>query len=156
MFVQNKITMSLLIMCFALLQALAPFIHGHFDKKITGSSHHDQESGLHLSHAADALNEAKFHAEINAEKNATVENSANQHVGVHQHGIHSVSVASAIEPVGDVDSDVGDSDTAFVLLVFLFCVVLPLKRLYATHYLSLNNNSFHRLQPAPRAPPQFS
>ena len=117
--------------CFAILQALQPFIHAHFD-----ADHPFQDTGLHVGGE---------HEEAHS-----FEHMADHALSNVAHVSHTVSVDSSIKQ---------DADSLFLvhafLLVFTFCLVLALAspQKFNRAFLLKLKQSFKRRLPASRAPP---
>ena len=117
--------------CFAVLQALQPFIHAHVD-----ADHPIQHTGLHVG---------SEHEEAHS-----FEHMADHALSNVAHVSHTVSVDSSIKQ---------DADSLFLvhafLLVFTFCLVLALAspQKFNRAFLLKPKQSFKRRLPASRAPP---
>lgn len=119
--------------CFALLQAMQPFIHAHMD-----GEHHPHSEGLHTAEdheSAHVLEHSSSHAILEA-----------------SHATHTISVSQGIKQ--DSAYALGDS-FSFVLIAIWFALVIIVT---PKHFLQLTSNptrSLTRRLPAPRAPPYF-
>jgi hypothetical protein len=120
--------------CFAILQALQPFIHGHLD-----ADHPIQHTGFHVGDAHEET------VSSNHEATHTVSNVP--------HASHTVSVASGIKQ--DFEN-MPFIDVLFAAILS-FCFVLTLQSNYRFKpaLLSIPKESIKRRLPASRAPPQF-
>lgn len=118
--------------CFAILQALQPFIHAHVD-----ADHPIQHTGLHVG--------------SEHEEAQSFEHMADHALSNVAHVSHTVSVDSSIKQ----DTDSLLLVNAF-LLVFTFCLVLALglPQKFNCAFLFVPKQSFKRRLPASRAPPQ--
>ena len=118
--------------CFAVLQALQPFIHAHID-----ADHPIQETGLHVG--------------SEHEEEHSFEHMTNHALSSVAHVSHTVSVDSSIKQ----DADSLLLVQAF-LLVFTFCLVLtlPSPQKFNRVFLLEPKQSLRRRLPASRAPPK--
>ena len=118
--------------CFAVLQALQPFIHAHVD-----ADHPIQNTGLHVGGEH--------------EESHSFEHIASHALSNVAHVSHTVSVDSSIKQ---------DADSLLLvhafLLVFTFCLVLALgsPQKFNHAFLLAPKQPFKRRLPASRAPPQ--
>lgn len=120
--------------CFAILQALQPFIHAHLD-----TDHPIQNTGFHVGNE---------HEEV-----FSMEHLANNAVSNVPHASHTVSVDSSIKQ----DFDNLLLMNPYLALVLIFCFFLALQtthRLYPASFL-VPKESLRRRLPASRAPPQI-
>lgn len=119
--------------CFALLQALQPFIHAHLD-----GEHHPHAEGLHtaeIHESAHALEHSSSHTLLDA-----------------SHGAHTISVSQGIKQ----DSTYAVDDSfSFVLIAICFALIVILKPQYSPQPTSNLIRSLTRRLPASRAPPYF-
>jgi len=120
--------------CFAILQALQPFIHAHVD-----ADHPIQNSGFHVGHEY--------------EEAISMQSLADHTLSSIPHASHTVLVASGIKQ----DFDNMTLLHVIVAVVFSFCFALVLQ---ATHqfnssFLFVAKESLKRRLPASRAPPQI-
>ena len=128
----------LLAICFAVLQALQPFIHGHLD-----ADHPIQHTGFHLGDA---------HEESLGLNSGLSPSELANHV-VSKHTSHTVSVASGIKE--DVNAALLSTVFFAVLLCLSYTIVLNITaKRYSILSLTLSIPPKRRL-PAARAPPQF-
>lgn len=120
--------------CFAILQALQPFIHAHLD-----AEHPIQNTG--------------FHVGSEHEEALSLEHLASHAVSNVPHEAHTVSVGSSIKQ----DSDATLMMNAILALVLSFCFVLVLQSIHRLNpaFLLIPKESLRRRLPASRAPPQF-
>ncbi|EUJ10449.1 hypothetical protein Meth11DRAFT_1268 [Methylophilaceae bacterium 11] len=118
--------------CFAILQALQPFIHAHLD-----TEHPIQHTGFHVG---DEHEEAY-----------SVEHSADHAVSNIPHATHTISVASGIKQDVDVKLLIN-----ILAVVFSVCFLLKLQATQKLNPALLSNpkESLKRRLPAARAPPQ--
>ncbi|HSH53450.1 MAG TPA: hypothetical protein VK967_00345 [Methylotenera sp.] len=131
---KTKCVTLVFAICFAILQALQPFIHAHLD-----AEHPIQNTGFHVG---DEHEEVMHHS-------VTGEHALS---GV-PHASHTISVASGIKK--DIDPALVADPIAIVL--FCLCIALVLQSVF-THFLPLAPvpyQSLKRRLPASRAPPQF-
>lgn len=118
--------------CFAILQALQPFIHAHLD-----TEHPIQHTGFHVG---DEHEEAY-----------NVAQSTNHAVSSVPHATHTISVASGIKQ--DMDTQLLVNVLAVVFSIcFLLTLQSPQKRNPALVLVPIE--SLKRRLPASRAPPQ--
>lgn len=119
--------------CFALLQALQPFIHAHLD-----GEHHSHAVGLHTAEnheSAHALEHSSSHTLLDA-----------------SHGAHTISVSQGIKQ----DSAYAVDDSfSFVLIAICFALLVILNLHYFPQPSSNLIRSLTRRLPASRAPPHF-
>lgn len=119
--------------CFALLQALQPFIHAHLD-----GEHHPHAEGLHT---------AEIHESAHAH-----EHSSSHTMLDASHGAHTISVSQGIKQ----DSTYAVDDTfSFVLIAICFALIVILNPQYSPQPTSNFIKSLKRRLPASRAPPYF-
>lgn len=133
----NKIKWVTLVfaICFAILQALQPFIHAHLD-----GEHPIQNTGFHVG---DEHEEAMHHSAYSDE----------HALSAVPHASHTISVASGIKK--DIDPALVADSIAIAL--FCLCIALVLQSVF-THFLPLAPVPYQSLKkrlPASRAPPQF-
>lgn len=120
--------------CFAILQALQPFIHAHVD-----TDHPIQNTGFHLGSEHEEVSNAE-HVAQHAAHNIP-------------HISHTVSVDSSIKQ----DSNGMFLANAIIALVLSFCFVLALQSTHRLNpaFLLVPKESLRRRLPASRAPPQI-
>jgi divalent metal cation (Fe/Co/Zn/Cd) transporter len=120
--------------CFAILQALQPFIHAHVD-----TEHPIQNLGFHVGHEH--------------EEAISMQSLADHTLSNIPHASHTVLVASGIKQ----DSDSMNLLKALVAIVFSFCFILVLQSTHKLNssFLFVAKESLKRRLPASRAPPQF-
>lgn len=132
---RSKWIMLAVAICFAVLQMLQPFIHGHLDFE-----HHVDHSGFHVGNDHEEGLDASHH-----ENNHVISNI--------EHPSHTVSVASGIK---EEFNPVFVSDVASALLLMLYFVILLISK--PNTYFSLDflpYLSLKRRLPLSRAPPQY-
>ena len=121
----------MIVLCFALLQTIAPFIHTH-----SGAEHLPEHASLHV------------HAD---EHEHSANPDGNHYVADLSHTMHTVTVANGL--INDLDNSLTFA-TIFVICFLLFRTNLLLLPVHpATSF--LHDYFFKRRRPAPRAPPQF-
>lgn len=120
--------------CFAVLQALQPFIHAHIDV-----DHPIQNTGFHVGNEH--------------EEAVSIEHSATHSLTNVPHVSHTVSVASGIKQ--DVDNLLSVNPLLAVVFSFCFVVVLPTTQRLNSAFLLIPIESFRRRLPASRAPPKI-
>lgn len=121
-----------MVVCFAILQALQPFIHAHLD-----AEHPIQEIGFHVGND---------HEEISAADSLSHTVSA-------PHPSHTLSVASGIKQ--DINPMLAN---ALVVIVLSFCFLVALPQPVRPRYFPaplVSKTHLKRRLPAPRAPPQI-
>lgn len=122
--------------CFAILQALQPFIHAHLD-----GDHPFQNTGFHVG------DEHEEYVNV-------PEHSKDYTVSVVPHASHIVLVATGFKQ--DIDPALLIDAMAFTLLCL--CLVIALSSSVVSYFPPLGLAPFQSLKrrlPAPRAPPQF-
>lgn len=119
--------------CFAILQALQPFIHAHLD-----GEDHSHTHGLHV---------AEDHESAHA-----LEHLSNHSFSDVSHAAHTVSVSQGIKPKSP---DIFNGSFTFVLIVIWFALTILKTPSHFLHLISNPARSFMRRLPAPRAPPYF-
>lgn len=132
----TKWTMIAFAMCFALLQALQPFIHAHLDTE----QHSTQYSGLHIN---------LEHEELISLDHDDTDNS----MYATPHAQHTISVDSSIKP--DVALALLTYAVSFVLFFISFAIIF---KAVSNQFpqLTIVHHKFQRRQPqSVRAPPQF-
>jgi phosphoglycerol transferase MdoB-like AlkP superfamily enzyme len=119
--------------CFAILQALQPFIHAHLD-----AEHPIQKTGFHVGDE---------HEEV-----LNVEHLANYASNV-SHASHTISVDSSIKQ----DTDSMLFINAIFAVAFSICFILVLQSTHRLNpaFLLVPKESLKRRLPASRAPPKF-
>ena len=124
-----------MVVCFALLQVLSPFIHAHLD-----TEHPIQNTGFHVGDA----HEEKVIGLVHAESNL---------LSAEPHAAHTISVASGIKQ--DINSTLLVSTS--LLVPFFLCFPLALtpvsRQFFQLSLIPLQ--PLKRQLPASRAPPQF-
>lgn len=121
--------------CFAILQALQPFIHAHLD-----AEHPIQNTGFHVG---DEHEEVVHHSDVSGE----------HALSTVPHASHTISVADGIKK--DIDPALVADSIAIALFCLYIAIVL---QSVSTHFLPLAPvpyQSLKRRLPASRAPPQF-
>ncbi len=131
---QSKWTTLTVALCFAILQTLQPFIHGHLD-----TEHPIQDTGFHIG--------------TDHEEAESLLNAHHHTISDVVHASHTISVASGIK------QEINPALLADTVLVVLFCLcfaIFLLSTLRSYRLLSLTPyESLKRRLPASRAPPQF-
>lgn len=120
--------------CFAILQALQPFIHGHLDA--------DQPIQHHGFHVGNEFEEAVI-AHINTQHTLAAAPS---------HFLHTISVASGIKQ--DSNLTVTPDILGLMLMVVFLVVSLQIATVRYSRLTSFPYPPLKRRLPAPRAPPQ--
>ena len=120
--------------CFAILQALQPFIHAHLD-----TDHPIQNTSFHVGNEHEEAFSME-HLAIHAVSNVP-------------HASHTVSVDSSIKQ----DFDNLLLMNPYLALVLIFCFILALQSTYRLNPASflVPKESLRRRLPASRAPPQI-
>lgn len=121
-------------LCFAILHALLPFIHGHLDL-----DHPIHKTGFHLIENHEELNHSSDHLSDHALSDA--------------HVSHIVVVALGIKQ--DVAPALFADFFSFALLWLCFAIVLLSVQRHFPQLCLIPNKSLKRQLPAPRAPPLF-
>lgn len=121
------------VICFAILQALQPFIHAHVD-----AEHPIQKTGFHVGDE---------HEEV-----LNVEHLANYPSNV-PHASHTISVDSSIKQ--DTDSMLFINTIFAVAFSICFILVLQFTHRLNPAFLLVPKESLKRRLPASRAPPKF-
>lgn len=119
--------------CFAILQALQPFIHGHLD-----AEHPIQQTGLHIGNEFEEV--------------AVSQQFELTHSIAAPHASHTISVASGIKQ--DINSDLV---LEMIGLVFALVATVVAIRVVRATYLSFDLSlyqSFRLTLPTSRAPPK--
>ncbi len=134
--VLNKTTWARLAVavCFAVLQALQPFIHAHID-----AEHPIQKTGFHVGNE----HEEAFN----------VEDLASHVVSNVPHASHIISVDSSIKQ----DANGLLLMNAIIAVILSFCFILALQSTHRLNpaFLLVPKELLRRRLPASRAPPQF-
>lgn len=137
----NKINWMTLVvaLCFAILQALQPFIHGHLD-----SEHPIQHTGFHVGDEFEEAVVVHVEAEdLNAEHTITST----------PHSSHTVSVGSSIKQ--DIEPILTSAIVGLMLVAIFLAINLPVFTVSFSRFSSFPYQSLRRRLPAPRAPPQY-
>jgi hypothetical protein len=120
----------MIVLCFALLQVIAPFIHTH-----SGAEHLPEHASLHV------------HAD---EHEHSANHDDNHYVTDLSHTMHTVTVANGL--INELDSSLTLYATILVIC-FLLLRTNPIVTFPVNNF--LHDYFFKRRRPAPRAPPQF-
>jgi hypothetical protein len=125
----------LIVVCFALLQVLSPFIHAHLD-----TEHPTQNTGFHVGDAHE-------------EKIINLVHAESDFLSAAPHAAHTISVASGITQ--DIDSTLHINTSLLVLFFLCFPLALTyvLKQFFPLSLIPLQ--PLKRRIPASRAPPQL-
>lgn len=131
---KTKWVRLIVAVCFAILQALQPFIHVHVD-----ADHPIQNTGFHVGNE----HEEAF----------SVEFLADHAVSNDPHASHTISVDSSIKQ----DADGLLLMNAILAVVLSFCFILALQSNHRLNpaFLLVPKESLRRRLPASRAPPQL-
>lgn len=121
----------IIVLCFALLQVIAPFIHTHLGDGILS-----EYASLHV------------HAD---EPTHFADHDNNHYIADLSHTMHTVTVANGF--INDFDNSLTIYAAIFVVY-FLLVKTSSLKRFHSVSNL-LHDYSLKRRRPAPRAPPQL-
>ncbi|PPD55586.1 MAG: hypothetical protein CTY10_06875 [Methylotenera sp.] len=132
-FTNDKCLAIIVCICFAILQALQPFIHAHLD-----ADHPIQNTG--------------FHVGSDHEEALDTEHLADHAVFNGAHASHTVSVDSSIKQ----DSKETFLANAILVVVLSLCFILTLKSTHRLNpaFLLIPKESLKRRLPASRAPPK--
>jgi hypothetical protein len=120
--------------CFAILQALQPFIHAHLD-----ADHPIQHTGFHVG---------LEHEELISLSNHLTDYS----LSAVPHASHTISVASGIKP--DTNLPVLIDAVSFVLFCICFALIFKSVSNLFLQSTQVSHKSLKRRLPAARAPPQ--
>lgn len=133
--VKANFLVYLMVVCFALLQVLSPFIHAHLD-----TEHPIQKTGFHVGDAHE-------------EKTMGLANAESNFLSADPHAAHTILVASGI--THDIDSTLLMSTSLFVLFFLCFPLALTsvLRQFFPLSLIPLQ--PLKRRLPASRAPPQL-
>lgn len=121
--------------CFAILQALQPFIHAHLDVE-----HPIQHTGFHIGGEHEESVDFSYHI-------------ADQAVSNVAHDSHTVSVASGMKE--DFNSGLFADTLSAAVLCLCFAILLVSTLKFCPPFNLLPYNSLRRRLPSARAPPQF-
>lgn len=124
-----------MVVCFALLQVLSPFIHAHID-----TEHPIQNTGFHVGDAHE-------------EKTMGLVNPESSFISAAPHAAHTISVASGIKQ--DIDSTLIIATSLLVLFFLCFPPALTpvLRQFFPLSLIPLQ--PLKRQLPASRAPPKL-
>lgn len=139
----------LLIACFALLQALTPFIHAHTD-----TNHTAQSTGFHVGSPHEEITIGLTHRTNHAHAPFSgVEHTEISTLPMVPHAEHTISVASGIKEKADLELIIVTS----LIVLFVLCLASIPQSVYS-HFLALQLTPHQLLKhqlPVSRAPPQF-
>jgi len=121
--------------CFAILQALQPFIHAHLD-----IDHPIQHTGFHVS-------------DEHEEYLAGSHDQSNHAISVVPHASHTFSVAPGIKQ--DIDPALVLDIIRFALVCFCLAIALQSITQRFSHFRPSPYQSLRQRLPASRAPPQY-
>lgn len=131
---RHKSLMWMIILWFALLQTVAPFIHGHLDQAHLGIEEAHEAHGLHL-HAS--------------EHGHGFDQPSGQFLHEASHVVHTIAIAPGINK--EQDSLVG-SQLALLFLIALLVLLTSRPRVNSLYSRAVVPHFKWRLAP-PRAPP---
>jgi hypothetical protein len=131
---RTKWVVMTVVFCFAILQALQPFIHAHLD-----DGHHTHGEGLHM---------AETH-----ESSHVINHLSSNSISDAGHDHHSIAVPSGIKQ--DNAADLMMDVLAFVLVSFWFVAAIRSGRNRFPQSSFISSYPLTRRLPAPRAPPLF-
>lgn len=125
--------------CFAILQALQPFIHGHLDDE-----HPIQHTGFHVG---DEFEEAVVNHVVAEHANAK------HTIKLIPHSSHTVAVASGIKQ--DIEPVLTPEIVGLMLVAIFLAINLPVFTVSFSRFSNFPSQSLRRRLPATRAPPQY-
>ena len=140
-FLNNKWVSLVVVVCFALLQLLQPFIHAHLD-----AEHPIQNTGFHVG---DAHEDMAYHA---GELPPDASSAHDDMLSDLSHASHTVTVASGMTKQASLS--VASNITFIFLLGYIIALALQFTLVSPSNYHFFPHKLLKRRLPASRAPPQ--